>query len=61
MANGVKIKKKPLHTRVMAFYRAHSRHFALRYLRSFLLAYVVHFVHLLKLLAKIEKRMQNSK
>ena len=40
---------------------AYSRHLTLRNMRSYCLLYVTAVVHLLKLLAKIEKRIQSAK
>ena len=54
-------QKRPLHTRVMVFLFARTRHFALRYSRSSWLAYVATLVHLLKLLAKIQQKTENEK
>ena len=54
-------KKDRYTPRVMVFLCAHSHPFALRYSRSSWLDYVATNVHLLKLWAKIEKRIQNSK
>ena len=54
-------KKDRYTPRVVVFLCAHSHPFALRYSRSSWLDYVATNVHLLKLWAKIEKRIQNSK
>lgn len=46
---------------ITALNYAHSRHLTLRDLRSYCLLYVATVVHLLKLLAKIEKKTENGK